>query len=107
MAIEVTGTPATTASIAVNKVAPQNQNDLRVHSSSSDDRVNQDRVSFTPVAEQLRRTEDNGGKQPVVDKKRVEAIREKMANGTYHVNASRLADKLLNFEDSLNGGAPH
>ncbi|CAK0759289.1 negative regulator of flagellin synthesis FlgM [Gammaproteobacteria bacterium] len=107
MAIEITGAPAAAASVAVNKIASQNQGDhrepQRVSQPSNTDR--NDRVSLTAAAEHLRRAEDNSAKQPVVDTKRVEAIRQQIADGTHKVNASRVADKLLNFESSLSGAS--
>jgi len=103
MAIEITGVPATATNVAVNRVATHNQGDQResLRVSQSSGVARNDRVSLTAAAEHLRRTEDDSAKQPVIDSKRVEALRQKIASGDYHVNASRVADKLLSFESSL------
>lgn len=41
---------------------------------------------------------------PIVDQRRVEEFRKALAEGAYHVDAARLADKLIEFERMLNGG---
>jgi flagellar biosynthesis anti-sigma factor FlgM len=108
MAIDITSASSVVTNVAMNKVATQNQGDQR-----EIQRVNQpsangaqrDRVSLTASAERLRQAEESSETYPVMDAKRVETIREKVLNGGYHVNESRVADKLFNFEFSLNGAS--
>lgn len=108
MAIDITSASAVATNVAINKVATQNQGDQReiqkVDQSSSNGSKN-DRVSLTAAAERLLQTERSSERQPVVDTKRVEAIRGQIINGNYHINESRVSDKLLNFEFSLNGAS--
>ncbi len=40
-----------------------------------------------------------------IDSKRVEQIREALANGTYQVDPGRIADRMLSFERQLGTGA--
>jgi negative regulator of flagellin synthesis FlgM len=106
MAIEITGVPNPAANLAINEVAPPTQHERNQRADpSSTTATRNDRVSLTPTAERLRHLEDSISSLPVVDTKRVEAIRQQVVNGTYRVDASRVADKLLNFETSLNGAA--
>ena len=37
----------------------------------------------------------------LMDSKRVDEIRQQLANGTHHVNAAHVADKLLHFDSEL------
>ncbi len=61
----------------------------------------EDSVSLTDQAEKLRALEASISKQPVVDTKRVEAIRSAILDGSYTVDASRTAEKMANFEGLL------
>ncbi|CAK0758616.1 negative regulator of flagellin synthesis FlgM [Gammaproteobacteria bacterium] len=109
MTIEIASPQAVTKNVPINKIATHNQGDQRdiqrVNQQSSVAAAHDDRVILTAAAERLRQAEDSSVKQPVVDTKRVENIREQINNGTYRVNASRVADKLFNFESSLNGAS--
>lgn len=62
-----------------------------------------DTVSLTGTAEQLRRLEESLASLPVVDGQRVEAVRQAITDGSYRVDAGRIADKLLAFEQHLAG----
>jgi len=104
MAIEISSTPALNATSAVNKINSQNVSDLQKVTQPSGTPDNKDRVSLTTTAERIRQTDGNN-KQPMIDTKRVESLREQINNGNYRVNASRVADKLFAFESSLNGSA--
>lgn len=62
-----------------------------------------DTVRLTGAAERLRHLEESLAALPVVDEKRVEAMRQAIAGGAYRADASRVADKLLAFEQNLSG----
>ena len=106
MASEISGIPATTASVMVNKVATQSQGDQREapRVDQSSGASHSDRVSLTAVAVRISRAEDNSTNQPVFDSKRVDSIRQQIAAGTHRVNAAQVADKMLAFESTLGGG---
>lgn len=61
-----------------------------------------DSVSLTDTAAQLRRIEASLADLPEVDNDKVAAIRQSIENGSYQVDASRIADSLLQIESSLN-----
>lgn len=60
-----------------------------------------DTVTVTDTAQQLRRLEKTLTNQPVVDLQRVESIRKQISRGSFETNPSRVADKLVRFEDAL------
>ena len=61
-----------------------------------------DRVSLTATAALLKQLEDQLAGQPVVDNARVEGVRSALAEGSYHIDADRVAEKLVEFERVLN-----
>ncbi|MBI2382566.1 MAG: flagellar biosynthesis anti-sigma factor FlgM [Gammaproteobacteria bacterium] len=74
-------------------------------SSSADKPVNAvnaaDSVRLTDSAEQLRALEQQLAEVPVVDSKRVQEVRQELAEGRYQVNAETIARKLLQTEREL------
>jgi negative regulator of flagellin synthesis FlgM len=62
-----------------------------------------DTVSLTDTATRLRELEESVRSAPEVDVERVNAIREAIETGSFQVDASRVADKLLGIEQALNG----
>lgn len=61
-----------------------------------------DSVSLTDAAAQLRRIEASLADLPEVDNDKVAAIRQSIENGSYQVDAARVADSLLQVESALN-----
>lgn len=62
-----------------------------------------DTVSLTDGAARLKRLEQTLTSVPVVDQARVAAIKQLVSTGHYEVDAERVAQKLLNFEQALGG----
>jgi len=60
-----------------------------------------DTVSLTETSAQIRSLENSLAELPVVDTQRVESIRQAIADGSYQVNAQTVADKLIDFEQTL------
>jgi negative regulator of flagellin synthesis FlgM len=61
-----------------------------------------DRVQLTDSARALQeaaRTNDGA----TMDTKKVDQIRQALANGTYKVDAGRIADRMMSLENQLNG----
>ena len=62
-------------------------------------------VSLTDTAEKLRQLEAKIANQPIVDTQRVENIKKMLANGSYDIDASQTANKLMDFENLLDSMA--
>ena len=60
-----------------------------------------DTVTVTGEAARLQQLEQSITDSPAVDSKRVEALRQAIANGNYQPNAERIADKLAQLEKDL------
>lgn len=55
-------------------------------------------VHLSPQAQQLQKISDSLRDQPVVDKDRVAALKQAIADGSYTVDSNKIASKLLNSE---------
>ena len=60
-----------------------------------------DQLSLTSSAQLLKELGDLVAAAPEVDASRVEAIRQAIADGSYTVDAGRIADQLLKLEEQL------
>ena len=60
--------------------------------------VSSDSVSLTDTAARLRNIEGVLAEMPEVDNGRVAEIQRAIADGSYEIDAGKIADKLLNFE---------
>ena len=61
-----------------------------------------DRVQLTDSARALQEA-SRTSQGATVDTKKVEQVRQALANGTYRVDASRIADRMLTLDSQLNG----
>ena len=60
-----------------------------------------DTVSLTDTAARLRGLENSLAELPVVDSQRVQNLQQAIADGTYEVNAKRVAGKMLGIEHQM------
>jgi len=60
-----------------------------------------DKVSLTDTATQLQSLQQTVADAPVVNNDRVEALRAAIADGSYQVDATELAQNMINFESQL------
>ena len=60
-----------------------------------------DQVTLTSSARSLQKIEEVIAQTPVVNSSKVAAVKQAISSGTYQVDSSRVADKLLQFESGL------
>lgn len=60
-----------------------------------------DQVTFTTSARSLQKLSDAIAQTPVVDATKVASIKQALSSGTYAINASSIADKMLQAERGL------
>jgi len=106
MTIEINGSPQTpaahTGTVTGNGNASVRQEPNSV-ASEPGRTAGRDTVSLTDTAQQLRSIEQDLAQRPVVDSQRVEATRQAIENGTYQIDPSRIANKMLDLERALSG----
>ncbi len=71
------------------------------NASDSDSATTTDTVTVTDTAARIRQLEASLSSLPDVDSARVQAIRQAIADGSYQVDADRIATKLLKLEQDL------
>jgi len=65
-----------------------------------------DKLSLTAAATRLRDLTSGLNQLPAVDRKRVDAVRNSLAEGSFRINPERIADKLMEVEQLLGKAAP-
>ncbi|HHJ36348.1 MAG TPA: flagellar biosynthesis anti-sigma factor FlgM, partial [Gammaproteobacteria bacterium] len=60
-----------------------------------------DTISLSQNAVSLGKLNNNIDSTPVVDTQRVEQVKQAIANGTFEVDAAKVADKMMQFESIL------
>jgi negative regulator of flagellin synthesis FlgM len=68
---------------------------------SAGDSTATDTVNLTSTAERLKELEASMAEQPAVDPHRVEEVRQAIDDGTFEVNAERIANQLIETENLL------
>jgi negative regulator of flagellin synthesis FlgM len=63
-----------------------------------------DWVTLTDTATRLRDLSQHLADEPFLDTRRVERIQQQLAEGSYRIDATQIADKLLAQEQFLGGG---
>jgi negative regulator of flagellin synthesis FlgM len=61
----------------------------------------QERVTLTATATRFTQVQMNMNTQPEVNRDRIAELRKAIADGSYKVDASRLAGRMINFESAL------
>jgi negative regulator of flagellin synthesis FlgM len=60
-----------------------------------------DQLTLTDSARSLQKIEEAVAKAPVVNSQKVAAVKQSISSGTYHIDAGRVAGKILQFESGL------
>ncbi|MCE1115781.1 MULTISPECIES: flagellar biosynthesis anti-sigma factor FlgM [Pseudomonas] len=91
----VNNSPPSTNGVRGN-AAPGNVEKTDVNSAAPS--TSGEAVHLSPEAQQLQKISDTLRDQPVVNSARVAELKQAIADGSYQVDAGRVASKLLNFE---------
>ena len=81
--------------------ATGNQSDKAKTAEVSDSAKSADQVSLTHTAQTLRELAETVAKESVVDTDKANAIKQALADGTFEVDAERIAGKLTQMEQAL------
>lgn len=63
--------------------------------------VSSDVIDFTNIAQDIKTAVATGENPPVVNEERVAAVKLALQSGSYKVDAERVAEKMLQFENKL------
>jgi negative regulator of flagellin synthesis FlgM len=103
MANDITGINSNRPQLSTNQsAAAKSRNEAKL--SNNDDESSPaagDRVSLTSTASRLKDLEQQLNNTSPVDKERVAAMQAAISNGEYKVDADKVADKMLAFEDFM------
>ncbi len=58
----------------------------------------EDRSKITSVVQEIKKALESTTSEPIFDKERVAALKESISNGTYEIDAEKIAKKMLQFE---------
>ncbi len=81
--------------------AVKNRNQAKLDNSSESENTSDDRVTLTSTASRLKDIEQKLNSGSAVDSAKVAEVKSAIANGDYKVDADRIADKMLAFEDDF------
>lgn len=94
----------TSAEVARETAADRAASERSVERAAAEDQsASSDRVELSPTARTLRTLEATAESTDGVDAARVERIRAEIASGRYHVDAGKLADRMIDLERTLLG----
>ncbi len=81
----------------------QVQSDARQPASETSQARESTRVDLSPDARNIKAAEQTLREQPEIDDAKVARIREALEDGSYSVDADKLAQKMLDVDDSIFG----
>lgn len=93
----VTGKPVTTPTL---KTAPKAEADATKETTVSSTEKN-DSIAITAIAKEIHKAFESSSASSTVDFDRVAAVKKALADGSYSINAEKVAEKLIQFEKLL------
>ncbi|MCP4429526.1 MAG: flagellar biosynthesis anti-sigma factor FlgM [Gammaproteobacteria bacterium] len=101
MAIEINSITSTKAQRSTDDTKLNQSSDQPAAQQETGKSSATDTVSLSDDAVQLGKVEHSVATTPVIDTQRVEQLKQAIANGSYEVDAGKVADKLMQFESIL------
>jgi negative regulator of flagellin synthesis FlgM len=80
----------------------KSRNEAKQENQSATPSSMDDRVTLTNAASRLQNIEQQLSNASSIDSARVAEVQSAISNGDYNVDADRIADKMLAFEDFMN-----
>lgn len=103
MANDITNINSNRSQLSSNQSsAIKTRNEAKQGNNSESTSIAGDRVTLTDTASRLKNIEQQLTNTSSVDSERVAAVQSAISNGEYTVDADRIADKMLAFEDFMN-----
>ena len=100
---DITNINSNRASLSSNQSSSvKGRNEAKQSNQSSDSSVAGDRVTLTNTASRLKDIEEQLSNSSSIDSARVSEMQAAISSGDYNVDADRIADKMLAFEDFMN-----
>ena len=102
MAIDLTGLSSTPSTNTRSKLeGPGQSNSGKNQQEVSDNAAQPGTVKFSNEAQSLQKLEEQVGQLPDVNSERVESIKKAIEDGSYGIDAERLATKILDLEGQI------
>jgi len=103
MANDITSINSNRSQLSSNQSSSiKNRNEAKQGNNSESSAAAGDRVTLTNTASRLKDIEQQLSSTSSVDSERVAQVQSAISNGEYNVDADRIADKMLAFEDFMN-----
>lgn len=101
MSIDINGISSAKVQVPLDESQVKQQVEQQPANTETGKSSTADTVSISDNATQLGKMGNAVDTTPVVDMQRVEQVRQAINNGTYEVDATKVADKLMQFESLL------
>ncbi len=100
---DITNINSNRANLSSNQSSSvRSRNEAKQDNQNADSSSSADRVTLTDTASRLKNIEQQLNNASAVDNARVAEVQAAITNGEYTVDADRIADKMLAFEDIRN-----
>jgi len=104
MAIDLTGLSSTPSTTTRSKLEGPGQSQSGKSQQDVSDTTSQaGTVTLSSEAQSLQKLEEQVGQLPDVNSERVESIRKAIEDGSYNIDAERLAASMIDFEENTYG----
>jgi len=101
MSIDINGISSAKVQVPLDESQVKQQVEQQPANTETGKSSTADTVSISDNATQLGKLGNAVDTTPVVDMQRVEQVKQAIINGTYEVDATKVADKLMQFESLL------
>ncbi len=101
MSIDINGISSSRVHVPPDESQVKQQIEQQPANTETGNSSTADTVSISDNAAQLGKLGNTVDTGPVVDMQRVEQVKQAISDGTYEVDATKIADKLMQFESIL------